>query len=246
MERGCDQVYVSGMAANSKVTVLIMHDNPLLSAGLAAAFRGDDEFEVIPGSTPPAASAAVVVIADFDNGVRLLTAGLTHPVMIVSHEDGEMAIRQALASGVRGYLLLGSPIASILNGARTIVRGGFVIDPFAASQMLNSLNAERLTKRELDVLGLLMRGLSDKVIASRLGAAAGTIKCHVRQLRKKLKAKSRTEAVLIAQKRGLLAREPSPRTAVQSLPIELSPASTPSIDSAGQRPHLLRTAFLQA
>ena len=197
------------MPAISKLTVLIAHDDPLLSAGLVAAFHGREEFEVIVGGdTLPVARTANIVIADFDNGVKLAaTAGRVPPVMIVSEEDGESATREALESGVFGYLLCRSPIESVVNGARIIVNGGVVIDPFVASRVLNSLNAERLTKRELTVLSMLVEGLTDKAIASRLGNAVGTIKSHLKQLPKKLKASSRTEAILIAQRRCLLPRE---------------------------------------
>jgi DNA-binding NarL/FixJ family response regulator len=195
------------MNAHSKVTALIAHDNPLLSAGLAAVFRTGGEFEVIVNDVMPVAHAADLIVADFDNGLTLALAHRTLPVMIVSHEDGEAAIRQALDAGVRGYLLSASPVDSIIEGARSIVRGGIVLDSFAISKVMTSLNAEQLTNRELEVLCLLTQGMTDKQIANRLGNAVGTIKYHVKQLRNKLDAGSRTEAILIAQRRGLFPRE---------------------------------------
>lgn len=198
--------------------VHIAHGNPLLAAGLAAAFGTCEEFEVI-ADTAASTCTAGVVVADFDTGVKLaLERARPLPIMIVSHEDGEAAIRHALESGVRGYLLLESPIESVIDGARTIVRGGIVIDPVAVSKIMNSLNAERLTKRELEVLCLLTQGMTDKQIASRLGNAVGTIKYHVKQLRHKLDASSRTEAIFIAQQRGLLPREPPARRATPTAP----------------------------
>jgi len=248
------------MTTAPKVTVLIAHDSPLLAAGLAAAFRTRDEFEVIADSAVPAARMADVIVADFDNGVKFaLERSRAHPVMIVSHEDGEAAIRQALESGVRGYLLIGSPVESIIDGARAIVRGGIAIDPFAVSKIMTSLKAEPLTKRELEVLSLLMRGLTDKQIASRLGNAVGTIKYHVKQLRNKLDAGSRTEAILIAQRRGLFPREATARPAApkrlapsffprlrQALPFQLAPAAAPGVDAPGERPHFREAPFLQS
>ena len=196
------------MATSPKLKVLIAHDDPLLSAGLSATFRDREEFEVIVGNTPILVRVANVVIADFDRGVRLAAmADQVAPVMIVSAERGESPIREALESGVRGYLPSSSAIESIVNGARKVIQGGVVIDAFIASMVLNNLNSERVTKREQAVLSLLMRGLTDKAIATRLGNAVGTIKSHVKQLRKKLGANSRTEAILIAQRRGLLPRE---------------------------------------
>lgn len=208
MARREHREYFGSMNSSSKVTVLISHTNELLAMGLDAAFRSHEEFEVIVGSRFPNPCTADVVVADFDNGVRLATsAEQTPPVMIVSEEDGEAATRKALESGVCGYLLSCTPIETIVSGVRMIVNGGVVIDPFVASRVMNNLNAERLTKRELAVLGLLVQGLTDKAIALRLGNAVGTIKCHLKNLRGKLKASSRTEAIIIAQRRGLLPSE---------------------------------------
>ena len=209
------------MNAKSKLMVLVAHDDPLLSAGIKAAFYGREEFEVIAGDSLLLARTANIVVADFDNGLRFAAAaGQVAPVMIVSAESGELPIREALECGVRGYLPSNSPIDSIVDGARIIVKGGVVIDVFLASKVLNNLNAERLTKREQAVLNLLARGLTDKAIASRLGNAVGTIKCHVKHLRGKLDAASRTEAILIAQRRGLLPREIPCRVAAPVIPMQ--------------------------
>lgn len=196
------------MNASPKVVVLIVHHDPLVSAGLEAAFRMHAEFEVIVGDALPVTRLVDVVVADFDNGMKLVSAQTGHelPVMIVSSEDGEASIREALAAGIRGYLLLSSPIGTVVDSARAIVGGGLIIDPYAAARMMDGLNDPQLTKRESAVLRLLVRGLSDKEMATRLGCATGTIKCHVKNLRKKLKAKSRTEAIFTAQRRGLLPR----------------------------------------
>jgi DNA-binding NarL/FixJ family response regulator len=204
------------MEADQKRKVLVAHDDPLLAAGLTAAFRGHREFDVLLRGSRLVKTADAIV-ADYENGVRYASTKreLETPVMIVSQEDGEAAIREALDAGVRGYLLIGSPIEVIVNSVRAMLRGGFVIDPVAASKMLRSLNAEPITKRELAVLQLLMHGLSDKQMASRLGIALGTVKCHLKRLRWKLKASNRTEAILIAQHRGLVPRvrtEPSQTT----------------------------------
>jgi DNA-binding NarL/FixJ family response regulator len=160
------------------------------------------------GDKLPNACAADVVVADFDNGIKLAASvEQLAPVMIVSEEDGEAATREAFESGVSGYLQSCSSIDSIVNGVRIIANGGVVIDPVVASRVMSDLNAERLTKRELAVLSLLVQGMTDKAIATRLGNAVGTIKCHLKQLRGKLKASSRSEAIVIAQRRGLLPRE---------------------------------------
>lgn len=76
------------MATSAKVIVLIAHDDPLLSVGLKAAFHDSEEFEVVVGDTLPLARTASIVVADFDNGVKLAAAAGQLPrVMIVSEQD---------------------------------------------------------------------------------------------------------------------------------------------------------------
>jgi len=196
------------MKIDTQWLVRILHEDSLLSAGLQAAFRSHQDFEVVCGAPHPNQRIANVIVADFDNGVRcaLARAELGAPVMIVSREEGESAIREALDSGVRGYLLTRTPIDVIVSSARAVIQDGFAIDPVVASKIVSSLNADPLTKREQAVLALLTRGCTDKDMARSLGIAVGTVKCHLKQLRRKLKARTRTEAILIAQRRGLVPR----------------------------------------
>jgi DNA-binding NarL/FixJ family response regulator len=209
------------MNTGSKV-LLVAHHDAVVSAGLEAIFRVHPEFKVMVGNSLSVARSVDVVIADFDNGIRISVAetGRAPPVVIVASEDGEASIRQALAAGIRGYWLPGAPVQAVVDSVRVAIRGGLSIDPRASAKMLDRWNDEPLTKREVAVLGLLVRGLSDKEMASRLGCATGTIKCHLKQVRQKLKAKSRTHAIFIAQRRGLLPRDNSWRTDVPSTPAD--------------------------
>ncbi len=211
------------MNTGSKV-LLVAHHDPLVSAGLEAIFRMQQDFEVIVGDSLSVARSVDGVVADLDNGIRISVSetGRGPPVVIVASEDGEASIRQALAAGIRGYWLPGAPVQAVIDSVLIAIHGGLSIDPRASAKMLDRWNDEPLTKREVAVLGLLVRGLSDKEIASRLGCATGTIKCHLKQLRQKLRAKSRTHAIFIAQRRGLLPRESSWRTDVPSTPTDKS------------------------
>jgi DNA-binding NarL/FixJ family response regulator len=149
------------------------------------------------------------VLADCEMGIRLARSRDTNErttahIVIVTDDESEASIRRAMEVGVRGYLLLGATPASIVEAIHCVTRGGTALDPVVASKMLDSLSGVPITSRELQVLGLLMAGLSDKAIAHRLGIRPGTAKCHVKRLLEKLNARSRTEAVAIAQRRGLV------------------------------------------
>ena len=86
-----------------------------------------------------------------------------------------------------------------------------MIDPVVTSKVVVSLTTRELTDRELDILGLLMLGLGDKAIAKILEIALGTVKTHMKGIRAKLDAATRTEAVVIAQRRGLVPQEVTAR-----------------------------------
>jgi DNA-binding NarL/FixJ family response regulator len=237
------------MNADSKLKVLIAHGEPLVAAGLQYALKSHDEFEVAmsPARSEKLTSDAVppnaidVVLADCDTGVHLARSARAtgYRILIVTQDESEASIRRAMEAGVRGYLLLGSTLEAVVQAVRCVVRGGTALDPVAATKMLDSLNGNPITKRELEVLSLLMLGLPDKVIAHRLGISVGTSKCHVKQLLTKLDADTRTEAVAIAQRRGLVPPETSRRRPASTvLPLE----PPPGVDQQALRTLLRRSA----
>jgi two-component system, NarL family, response regulator len=79
-----------------------------------------------------------------------------------------------------------------------------VVSPGVASKLASRLREEELTPRELEILTLVGRGLSNKLIARALDITEGTVKTHVKNLLEKLDATSRTEAIAVAARRGLI------------------------------------------
>jgi DNA-binding NarL/FixJ family response regulator len=172
----------------------LTHSEPLICAGLNVALKACSDFDVHMITEEPIWERPVlrtmdVVLADCDNGIRLAQASRSSGVrvLIVTADDSEVSIMRAMNAGVRGYLLLSATLESVVQAVRSVVRGGSAIDPHAATRMLESLNAEKLTHRELEVLRLLMRGMRNKDISSRLGISVGTTKSHAKHLLSKLK-----------------------------------------------------------
>ena len=199
------------MMTDSKIAVMIRHRVPIVSAGLEAALRAQPGFEIIPPGEPQFPTSdgtfpnSVILIADGDTGVRVARSVRRGGcVLIVTEDESEASVRFALEAGVRGYLLLSSPLDVMRKAVQCVHDGGTVIDPIVATRMVDSFAGRALTGRELDVLALLMLGLGDKAIASRLDICLGTVKTHMKSLRAKLDAATRTEAVVIAQRRGLV------------------------------------------
>lgn len=200
---------------NHRVQVLIVHGSPLMSAGLASALRTRQDLQVLECRSPDdvlqtvsSATTKCVVVADYESGIRVLMAGARScRVLIVTDNDSEISIRRAVELGVAGYLPMTCAVDSVVGAVRCLHGGGTMIDPAFISRIAISLASPSLTTREMQVLRLMMEGLSNKAIALRLKRSVGTAKSHVKAILSKLDATTRVEAVAVAQRRGLLPRE---------------------------------------
>ncbi|MFN8498070.1 MAG: response regulator transcription factor [Anaerolineae bacterium] len=132
-------------------------------------------------------------------------------IALSDQEDGQDVVA-ALQAGARGYLPRRVTAAELGQAIRTVQQGGVVLHPLAAANLLQRLQRqptptpppETLTPREREVLRLMVEGLSNKAIAVRLGISEHTVKFHIGAILGKLGAGSRTEAVSIAVRQGLV------------------------------------------
>lgn len=197
------------MLNDDPIHVLIAHANPLVAAGLEAAFRAQPDIRIVeprPADDVPLPDTATVAVADYEGGTRLLAAGRGGRcrVLILTDDESEVSIRRALELGIGGYLPLSSGVDSVVRAVHCIHSGGTAIAPNVMTKMAMSLRSRPLTEREIEVLGLIMQGLPDKAIARRLERSVGTAKSHVKAILMKLDASSRVEAVAVARRRGLV------------------------------------------
>jgi DNA-binding NarL/FixJ family response regulator len=202
------------MLQTSEITVLIEHSDPLVAAGVGALLRRRGDFKVVSRDPDPVLSQASssqslspdVAVADYDSGLRLIASmsACRDRVVILTHCESEAKICHALERGARGYLLLGCSLKDLKEALRSVHLGGIAVGPRVASRIAERMKRQALTQREGDILRELMLGLSNKGIAARLGMAVGTVKSHVKSVLRKLHAASRTQAVAIAQHRGVL------------------------------------------
>ncbi len=133
---------------------------------------------------------------------EVLAARAQARVIVISSRDERRWVVQALDAGARGYLSKDAALDEIIAAIRTVARGGVAL----SAEQLGWLRgpAEPLTEREREVLALLAQGQGDKEIAQRLGISAGTASKHVENIREKLGASSRGEAVARAREQGLI------------------------------------------
>lgn len=200
-------------------TVLAMHTDPILCAGLVTALRQHAAFEVFVhgADEPPAGGSRVdVVVADYGNAMRLTDAaaraaqGLPPDARILAFtaNDREADIRRAIEAGVYGYLLVGGPLNELMDGVAAVAGGMRYMSVSVAQRMADSLTRATLTSREIEVLALVATGQPNKLIARQLRIELGTVKSHVSAIMTKLGASSRTHAARIAAARGLVAEQP--------------------------------------
>jgi DNA-binding NarL/FixJ family response regulator len=196
------------MLNDDGIHVLIAHTNPLVAAGLAAAFKAQPDFRIVECCTPEDVArvpSASVAVTDCESGTRLAAQpGSRCRVLILTDDETEVSIRRAVELGIGGYLPLASCVDSVVHAVRCIHNGGTAIAPNVMTKMAMSLRSRPLTEREIEVLRLIMQGLPDKAIARRLERSVGTAKSHVKAILTKLDASSRVEAVAVARRRGLV------------------------------------------
>jgi DNA-binding NarL/FixJ family response regulator len=129
-----------------------------------------------------------------------------HPdtrVLVVTAYDDEEYVRGALEAGASGHLSKAAPGRELVDAVRAVASGGTVVDPVVLTHLLAGPNASRattsrLTDRELGVLKLLVEGLHNKQVATRLGISRRTVERHCDSIYAKLGVGSRTEAVVRA------------------------------------------------
>jgi DNA-binding NarL/FixJ family response regulator len=192
------------------IRIRVLHRDPVAEAGLSVAFNNRSDFEVQPAQDERPA-AADVLVADYSQGVACAAefAGQGNlsaapRVVVVAGIDREWEIRCALELGVRGYLLVGCSLDELVEGVRAVHRGTRYLSPQVAVRLAESISLEALTSREEEVLRLVVKGLCNKAIGQQLGIAVGTVKSHLKSAFDKLNVESRTQAVAVVERRGLL------------------------------------------
>jgi len=126
-------------------------------------------------------------------------------IIVLTTYDGDENIYRALKAGARGYLLKDSGKDDLLSAIRAVHEGRSYVPPEIATRLVTRTQAGApLTTREIEVLQLMADGKSNKEIGAALFISEGTVKTHVNSIHEKLSVSDRTEAVIVALKRGII------------------------------------------
>lgn len=202
------------------MNVLIADDHDLVKDIIAAYLQSDGETSVDTASTLDGAIELIekngpydVVLLDYTmpgmNGLdgmkRARAANGNKPVGLISGTADRAVAQDALTEGAAGFLPKTMPAGALIDAVRLMAAGEvFVHDSFMAQKPKVSDHEldRKLSKREKQVLEGLTQGLANKEIARKLGLQEVTVKLHVRTLCRKLQARNRTHAAMIAKETG--------------------------------------------
>ncbi|MEH1969605.1 response regulator transcription factor [Nostoc sp.] len=135
--------------------------------------------------------------------MTLCTEFNTARIIVLTTYDGDEDIYRGLRAGAKGYLLKDSKPSELRSAIRTVHAGQQYIPPHVGAKLVQRMNNPELTDRELEVLLLVAQGMSNLEISVALTITESTVKSFVNRILSKLGAKDRTQATIIALKRGL-------------------------------------------
>jgi two-component system nitrate/nitrite response regulator NarL len=212
------------LTAEPKTSVVVIDDHPLFRKGVADLIRMEPSLQLVGEAADGENGVRVARDTDPDlilldlnlkgwSGLqtleRLRAADLDARIIMLTVSDSEEDVVAALRAGADGYLLKDMEPEDILESLRRATQGRVVISQRLTELLAHALREDPrpqrpeqagLTPREEQILALISRGYSNKLIARELGLTVGTVKVHVKHVLKKLGLKTRVEAAVWAVK----------------------------------------------
>jgi len=205
--------------ADGRIRVLVADDHPVVRAGLAAVLVQQADLELVGEAENGERAVALyrehqpdvclmdlrMPVMDGVEAIRTITTEFPAArILALTTYEGDADIRRALEAGARGYLLKDMLLTDVIRAVRAVRRGERVIPTAVAARLAEFPERSDLTERELEVLQLVARGLSNKDVARVIGRTDETVKIHLKNTFAKLGVADRTEAVTVALTRGLI------------------------------------------
>jgi DNA-binding NarL/FixJ family response regulator len=203
-----------------RIRVSIVEDHQMVREGFQAVIDGAPDMEVVGAAATFADAGPMlrtsrpdVVLCDFvlpdGSGADItpLAADVGAQVLIVTGADDLRAVEAAIATGCSGFVSKGKSSASLLESIRQVASGAAVFPAnllAAVTQGTNEPKPTDLTKRELEILGLLAQARNADEIAKELYLSVHTVRNHIRAVLTKLEARSQLEALVIGIRLGLV------------------------------------------
>ena len=197
---------------------LIVDDHPVVRAGVRAvleqAFTGalitdaasvEDVGDVLNG-----AALDVVIVDPWRAGVDVaqvvgrLQTEVEAPIVVFTSDGGARLLSEALKAGVKGYVRKDSPSEDLVRAIRAARSGDFYVDPGLSSTIVLDEGDRTLSARQREILQMLANGMQTDTVAEKLGLSTETVRTHTKRILAKLEASTRTQAVAIGIRHGLI------------------------------------------
>jgi DNA-binding NarL/FixJ family response regulator len=201
------------------IRVVLVDDHPVVRSGLVGLLGGEPDIEVVGEASDGREGVALaaglgpdVVLMDLRmpvmDGVEataaIVAAGGPR-VLVLTTYDTDADILRAVEAGATGYLLKDTPRDALIDAVRAASRGETVLAPPLAAKLMRQVRSnDQLTPREIEVLSLVSRGMSNGDIAKELFIGEATVKTHLLHVFDKLGVSDRTAAVTTAMRAGVL------------------------------------------
>jgi DNA-binding NarL/FixJ family response regulator len=210
------------------IRILIADDQSLVRAGFRLVLENHDDMEVVgeasngreavhsAGRLAPDVVLMDIRMPELDGigATREITARHDARVLVLTTYDLDEYVYDALQAGASGFLLKDTPPAQLVDGIRSVAQGEALLAPTVTRRLIEEFarlarrekppELDELTPRELEVLKLLARGMSNAEIAAELILSETTVKTHVTHVLGKLNLRDRVQAVVLAYESGLV------------------------------------------
>ncbi|MCU0869913.1 MAG: response regulator transcription factor [Burkholderiales bacterium] len=208
-----------GSAADAPIRVLIAEDHALVRRGMVAIVDMEEGTQVVGEAADGAEALAKwralrpdVMLVDLrmpeldglDVIRRIHAEDPRAAVVVLTTFDHEEDVYGALKAGAKAYLLKDVEPDELFRCIRAVHVGEAYLQPKLAAKLAQRVHEQPLTDREVQILGLVAKGLGNKAIAATLFIGESTVKTHLKSLFHKLDVTSRSEAVAAAARRGLV------------------------------------------
>ena len=200
-------------------SIVIADDHPLIRAGMASLLHSTDGFTLL-GQAENGEQAVelherlrpAVLLMDMSMPVcdgieatrRIRRRHADARIVILSAHEGDEVVHRAMQAGASGYLLKNAPFAELQGCIASVLAGRKYLAPGLSAKLAGRVHGSDLSTREHEILAHLATGMSNKLIARVAGIGVGTVKFHINNILSKLDAVSRTEAVMVASRRGIV------------------------------------------
>lgn len=200
--------------ATDSFSCVVVDEHPVVRQGIRALLENEfPAIEVLDAETaepaPGEPVADIVVIdprragADIDSmigGIQERGAA----VVVFTSDGGARLLSEALKAGVKGYVRKDSPPEDLVRAIQAARQGDFYVDPALSSAIVLEEGDRTLTARQREILQMLADGMQTDAVARQLGLSTETVRTHTKRILAKLDADTRTQAVAIGIRNGLI------------------------------------------